>query len=285
MVGMAGTIESRDLSVLVKLVNNILNPRASKVLGVRQHAHLMMMFLILLPEIIRSRDLRPLDRTMANKVQKLNYRGRQVRLDLEYCDFHVRDGSFVFGSIREILIRDCYFKYHHPSIFPAAKTVVDIGANRGVFSTIVASVADFVLCVEAQPHFIPVIQHNMKANSFSNYAIECATIGSGGALGGDGSKSLRIRDLFQRYQLRRINFLKMDIEGSEFSLFEEFNWLEIVDSLSMEVHRAYGNPIDVIQKLTLHGFGVVLADKNLRLIHDPQYVDFIFASKPTTMGH
>jgi hypothetical protein len=264
---------------LQKLYNNILSRRAISVLGARQYVRLLATFGAKLPAIIKSRDLRPLDEAMSMYVDEVNYRGKTFKLDLRYCDERVRDGSFAFGGVREIYIRDCYFRYHAPSVFASAKTVVDLGANRGVFSTLMANVANSVLCVEALPHFVPVIRNNMAINRFENYTIESGLIGTGGAIGGNSSQFLTMEHLFERHQLTHVDLLKMDIEGSEFSLFSSGTWLDYVDSISMEVHHAHGDVNMILDRLRSNHFSISMADENLTLVKDSAAADFIFASK------
>jgi hypothetical protein len=264
---------------LRKLYNNILSPNALSVLGPEQYARLLGTCASRLPAILASRDLRPLDQAMSGKVDQISYRGIKFRLDLRFCDEHVRDGSFAFGGVREIYIRDCYLKFHEPSVFTSARIVVDLGANRGIFSTLMAATADFVLCVEALPQLAPVIRQNMAVNGFRNYGIESALIGAGGAIGGNASRFLTLEELFERHGLRQVNLLKMDIEGSEFSLFASEKWLDCVDSISMEVHRSHGDVDFVLDRLRSHDFDISMADENLKRVNDPTAADFIFASK------
>ena len=265
--------------IFTKLYRNVLSPRACSVLGAERYARLLGAFAVRLPAILRSRDLRPLDEAMSGADGEFRYRGVRFRLDMPFCDREVRDGSFAFGGVREICIRNCYFRHHDSSVFDSARVVVDIGANRGVFSTLMATVASHVLCVEGQPHFGPVIERNMAVNHFRNYAVDCAVMGTGGILPGDSFRPLTMEQLFERHGLERVDLVKMDIEGSEFSLFKTGGWLERVAAISMEVHRAHGDPGLVIETLRSRGFEVRMADENLGRVDDPGLTDFIYASR------
>ncbi len=143
--------------MLGKILNNLLSPRVLSVLGLRLYATYLSGFLTHLPEIARSRNLRCLDKFMGRFSKKFRYRGKEIVFDCGFCDEHVKDGTFAFGIAREIYIRDCYFKFHLPSTFTNARTILDLGANRGAFSVLMAAQADFVLSVEATEAFVPVI--------------------------------------------------------------------------------------------------------------------------------
>ncbi len=163
-----------------KIQNNLLTARAVSVLGPRLYADYLGGFVTHLPEIARARDLHVLDEMMGRVAKKFHYRGTEVAFDCGFCDEHIRDGSFAFGIAREIYIRDCYFKFHAPETFTNARTILDLGANRGAFSSLMAAQADFVLSVEATEAFVPVLHHNMQSNGCRRYAIETVFVGAGG---------------------------------------------------------------------------------------------------------
>ncbi len=264
---------------VAKLFNNLFSPRAVSVLGPGGYARYAGSFVSNLGRIARAGDLRPLDQAMGRTARRFRYRGRDVVFDCRFCDEQIRDGSFAFGLAREIYIRDCYFKHHAPSVFESARTVVDLGANRGAFSALMASRAERVISVEAQPEFVPVIRHNMEANGFKGFAIECSFIGEGGAFAGSSVPKITFEELLRRHEIETVDLLKMDIEGSEFALFESPGWLARVRALAMEVHPEHGDPSRVMQILKEHGFDQTIADENLKPAADPSTATFIYAWK------
>ena len=157
---------------------------------------------------------------------------------------------------------------------------MDLGANRGAFSTLMAANADFVISVEAQSEFLPVIHHNMQVNKFSNYAVENGFVGSGGILDNNQNYlSLTIEALMDKYNIEKVDLVKLDIEGSEFPLFTSPSWLRKIRALSMEIHLDYGNPNIVLESLRKYNFDIVMADENLRLVTDTTALCFIYAWK------
>jgi len=264
---------------LIKLWRNLLTPRALRVLGVRLWLRSLMMFLHRLPAIIRSRDLRPLDRELAADARAFTVRGARLLFDCAHSDFHVRDGTFAFGAVREIYVRDCYLAHHRATLWNGLGTVVDAGANRGAFSVMAAARSRFVLCVEAQAHFASVIRHNMQINGFANYAIETAKLGSGGQLLDGVGDCWAMEELLDRYGIAHADFVKLDIEGSEFALFDRPAWLRRVGALSMEVHPRHGDPGRLLRALREHGFEFRLADENLRPARCARAA-YVYAARP-----
>lgn len=264
---------------LKKLYNNIFSPRAISVLGFWAYVLYLRTFVSCVPKIVRSGDLRPLDEAMGFRTKLFKYRGRQVLFDCKFCDEEVRDNTFAFGLVRELFIRDCYFKFHPAHLFEQVKTVVDLGANRGAFSVLMARSAKFVLSVEAQGHFVPVIKHNMDINSFSNYAIDRCFVGGQGVLSGSEFPTKTMEQLLECHGINRVDLLKVDIEGSEFDLFRDAAWLNRVSAVSMEVHPSFGNVGVLIGELSRRAFRVVAADENMAFVPDGKGVAFIYAWK------
>lgn len=264
---------------LKKIHNNLLTTRAVSVLGPKLYADYLGGFVTHLPEIARSRDLHPVDQFMGRVAKKFRYRGTDVVFDCGFCDEHIKDGSFAFGIAREIYIRDCYFKFHLPATFADARTILDLGANRGAFSVLMAAQADFVLSVEATEAFVPVLHHNMQSNGCRRYAIETVFVGAGGEMGAGLFPTVTIEDLLRRHDIQNIDFVKMDIEGSEFALFESSDWLKGVKALSMEIHLPHGDPNQVLETLKRHDFLYAIANDNLDRISDVTQASFIYAWK------
>ena len=264
------------MNKIQKLKNNIISRRAISVLGVPVYAKYILSFLLSVPKIIKAGDFRPLDKSMGSHASRFYYRGSTILLDCQFCDDHLDEDSFAFGIAREIYIRDCYFKWHPKAVYENAKTVVDLGANRGVFSTLMTSQAESIVCVECGEQYPPVIKHNMEKNKYKSYSIETAYIGEGGTTESE-TERITVNELRTRHNIKHIDLMKMDIEGSEFALFESADWLEHVGAISMEVHPGSGNPNDILKTLDKHGFSCVAADENLGRLKDATHANFIYA--------
>jgi len=261
-----------------KLRNNILSGRAISVLGPVLYSVYFAKFFANIPDILRVSDLRPLDKSMGMTAKYFHYRGSTFIFDCQFCDEHLEEDSFAFGIAREIYIRDCYFKWHPPSIYDRARTVVDLGANRGAFSTLMTTRAEFILSVECGEQYVPIIKNNMNENKFTNYEIETAFVGAGGSTESDLPR-ITINDLFRMHNIESVDLLKLDIEGSEFALFDSADWLQRVSAISMEVHPLHGDPNAILKSVTQHGFSYAIADENLQRISDAKQANFIYAWK------
>jgi hypothetical protein len=266
-----------QFSKLRKLANNILNPRAPTVLGWRTYSRLLANFVRALPAIVRAGDLRPLDQSMGSKAEAFRFGGRELRFDCAFADDVIRDGSFAFGIVREILIRNCYFKYLPQDTLIGLERVVDLGANRGMFSILSAVFAKHILSIEANPAFRPVIMHNAQINGFGHIEVDTVFVGAGGSVGGKRYKHEDLSALLDRHGFASVDLLKMDIEGSEFALFEDPAWLARVRRLCMEVHPEYGPPQKIVNCLRAHGFSMAFADSCLRRVRPDQEFDFLYA--------
>ena len=254
--------------------------RAIKVLGISTYIRYIFTFTLQVFNIIKSKDLRPLDQKMGkNIVESFNYNGNKFIFDCFHCDETIKDGTYAFGVVREIYIRDCYFKYLPRDTYRNINNVVDIGANRGAFSTLMTTTANFILSVEAQKEFEPVIKNNMSKNRFTNYNLEIGFVGTGGELSNKNIRLFTILDLLNIHNIDQVDLLKMDIEGSEFSLFEDPAWLSRVNAICMEVHKKYGDPKQIIDTLSNSGFTLKIADENLNLLKDAEFANFIYAWK------
>jgi len=196
-----------------------------------------------LPDILRSRTLRAADEGMRGKVYTFRVLGQQVRLE----------GS-EFGLAREIYGRAVYFR--PPEVMlERGDIVVDLGANVGVFTALASVVASRVIAVEAQSEFVNQIYDNAARNGTRDRVeVEFGLIGAGSGAFSDASvlhsathfgvepPTLTMPDLMRRHALDRIDFLKVDIEGSEFALFAGGSeWLTSVDKMAMEVHPEFGD--------------------------------------------
>ncbi len=265
------------MTALTKISNNLLSARALAVLGPSLYIEYLALFVALLPSILKSHNLRPLDEAMGPRAKRLHFCGHSFIFDCGHCDAALHEESFSFGVARDIYIRDSYFKFHKAATFTRAKTILDLGANRGAFSCLMATHADYIVSVEPQRRYVPIIEHNLKLNGFQNYAVECGFVGRGGALPESPYERLTVESILQRHSLDHIDFIKMDIEGSEFALFDAPSWLERVDTLTVEIHSKYGNPASILEALSKRNFDFIAADENLVRVDSPRDAGFVYA--------
>ncbi|MCM3924895.1 FkbM family methyltransferase, partial [Frankia sp. AiPs1] len=222
------------------------------------------------PAVLRTGTLDAADRAMA--------RGGHTYRPLPGVQVTLPGGAF--GGAREMYCRGVYHAL--PGFAPAAgEVVVDLGANQGLFSVLAARAGADVIAVEAQRGFAAEFANHAAANGVSHrIQLLHALVGpsSGvfadprarhGATHWDGDvEGLTMAQVLESGGVDEVDLLKLDIEGSEFALFDEPGWLDAVGRLVMEVHPGFGDPATLVARLRQHGFEVTLLGNDLRRVQD-----------------
>ncbi len=271
-------------AVFRKLRNNLLNARAEEVLGRDHYMRFLGLFLRHLPRIAREGNMQFLDREVGRGMTEFNYRGRRVLYDCSLVDERIARGEirgvWSFGYLREIFIRDCYFKHMPDHVFEEARVVLDLGMNCGIFSSLMATRAEFIVGVDVNAGFLPVVEENLRSNGLQRFALEHGYIGGAGSFQQGDAPTLTITGLMIKHGLRHIDLVKMDIEGSEYQLFKDDAWLARVGAVTMELHRGYPGLDPLLAAFERHGFRLILADQDLERVNEPQQAEFLYAWKP-----
>jgi FkbM family methyltransferase len=250
----------RRLAADVKSVSVSVSPAA----GMRWLAALLVRF----AECARTRSLAPADRAWERHGATFRtVNGVTIALP----------GPYVPGA-REMYCRDVYLRTG--LTMPAAGAwVVDLGANRGLFTVWAAATGAKVLAVEAQAGFGPEIRRLAVGNRVAErvhveiaLAAGCRVPGSGigdevwrtaSHASPDRPADRSLPDLMTAYGIDRISLLKVDIEGGEFGVFapgEDLSWLDRVDQIAREVHHGFGDVGALIGSFHRKGFSVTLTD-------------------------
>jgi hypothetical protein len=260
-----------------KLSNNF-GMNAVSVLGWRVYCGLVFCFLLNCLKVVRSRDLRPVDRAFSQFLT-LTYRGESFQIDCPAVDLAAGEDTYVFGTIREIFVRDCYFKYLDipPGGFGCT---IDLGANRGVFSLLVSKFTSRLISIDCQEKYRKVFIELFRREPSSHVEFLSYFVGGPATLlpSRGARSSITFSSLLDEYNIGTVDLLKIDIEGSEFILMEEIADFQRINNIVMEVHPKYGDPATLVDKLLFEGFSVRCADANLRLCK-AESADFIYASR------
>jgi len=210
------------------------------------------------PAVVRGGTLAPVDAAMAGRPWSFTVDGREVAFD-----------GYSFGVARELYGRRAYFAAAGFSIRPG-DTVLDLGANAGLFTILAARLGARVVAVEANPACLELLASNIRRNGAEGaVVVEHALVGGGSGLFEDGTLApgVTVDELVHRHGLERIDFLKVDIEGSEYDLVASAGpWLDRVRMLAMEVHPEHGNPVELARVLTQAGFQLELRDADLHRV-------------------
>jgi FkbM family methyltransferase len=180
--------------------------------------------------------------------------------------------------------------------------VIDLGANRGLFSVWAAVTGATAVAVEAQQGFAPLIHDLAAYNGVAERVhVETAMAGgvtlSGATVGVLASDSrwagsthglaarpagISMPEVMLKYGIAQVGLLKVDIEGGEFALFgadEDLHWLRRVDQVVLEVHGRHGNAAAVVERLREAGFGVDLRDDDGRVTARSARLAYAYCSR------
>jgi len=158
------------------------------------------------------------------------------------------DNSGSTTCYREVVVDDCYnlLKYaqsHKPS------TIVDIGANIGVFSKFCTLLFPSASIYAYEPNPIALKWLNHNAHNTHIQVFPCAVGNQSGAvalktncdstigyLSLDGDLSVQCIPSFEVAENLSIDLLKMDCEGGEWSILQDPNLLERTKNFCLEYH-------------------------------------------------
>jgi FkbM family methyltransferase len=217
------------------------------------------------PECLKARNLQPADRRMGRGPFGVVRQRARAKLA----------GQQVFSGIREIWVRDVYLKDNYLEI-PPRGLVIDLGANMGNFTNLALAQHDDVRVIAVEPSrsLSNAIRESLSINGWSNRAsIKRAFVGVKTevqirvASDPDYRETQYISEaaFLEEFDIRRVDFLKCDIEGSEFFLTEPGSrLLSLTKNLAIEVHPTGGSVKDFLSFLGAAGFeiGSVVEDRS-----------------------
>jgi len=210
-----------------------------------------------LPACLKTRNLQPADLRMGSGPFLVNRAGARAQLI----------GRQVFSGIREIWVRDVYLKNDYLTI-PTGATVVDLGANLGNFTILALAQHDDVRVVAVEPSL--ALSDNLLAvasnNGWSNrVAVKRAFVGVATPVQSRDAENpdymtapfISEQEFLVEFGIRRIDFLKCDIEGSEFFLMDpNSKLLSITTNLAIEIHAWGGSVPGFLEHLLKVGFEI-----------------------------
>lgn len=215
--------------------------------------------------VLSSKKLTMVDAAMSRDMT-VRFGNSRLTVPLRQMDqiLAAHEDSPSFGTVREIYARDCYLK--HLILKKPLRAVLDLGANRGMFSllALVYLGAEVVVGVEPNPVYGSVFQLLLEANhcAVGRSARYTKLIGSPLTERGDQDRYVSIPTIMREQSIDRFSLVKIDIEGGEKDLFGEPNWLRNVDNLTMELHpQSAGNLSLIPAALERYGFSYRLSDQ------------------------
>ena len=233
------------------------------------------------PMILKERKFYPADRKMQGRIDYkiLNF---WINIDLD----QFRPG-LAFSFLREFAGRDVYFRRFDKSKLKF-DTSIDIGANNGFVTEVFAiASAGKGKIISVEPLYnSELYTKNLLERHPNVIRIEKAVLDDNPESAKYLEDLVNLQDLatttieriYDDYSIEKVNFMKIDIEGGEFSMFRETKWLDSVENLVMEVHEGHGNPVLLTDALVASGFSVACTD-NFGNTVPASHVDYLYASR------
>jgi FkbM family methyltransferase len=214
----------------------------------------LLFIFLTLPQCIKFKNLQPADKLFGEG---------PIKVKPKYGSVHLLGGQ-IFSSIREIWVRNVYLKDDFIKI-PDEGIVVDLGANVGSFTmqALANSKNCNVIAVEPNEELNRLFSRQIEFNSFSSrvilhrFFIGFRSAKQNQMLNDPLSKDAQFitqKEFIEMNKLSRIDFLKCDIEGSEFDFINDTSLLQITKQLAIEIHDFAGDRNIFIKKLKEFGF-------------------------------
>ena len=189
-------------------------------------------------------------------------------------------------TFEKIFLFDEY-DFDFPSFINQPKVIVDAGANIGLSAIFFANKFPNAKIIALEPEPKNIEQFKLNTQNYPNIKlVEAALWKTSGwieivdkGLGEAGFmvkevpekssksiKSISLDKLIQEFDIQVIDFLKIDIEGSEKEVFENANlWLKNVKSFSVELHDHMKQACSksVFKAVTQHNFQFDQKGENL----------------------
>jgi len=190
----------------------------------------------------------------------LKKRYQKQTINLGGMPFDIADGASFYWSHKEIF-KDGIYKFQCDKDNPV---ILDCGSNYGTSILYFKSIYPnaIITGIEADPKIFNILQKNINNRYTDVSLLNKAISNEKGAIkffgeGADGGRAHKIKESRKTYKIdtvsldelldRKIDFLKMDIEGAETDVFSSAQNLYNVEKLFIEYHSF----IDEKQKLGL----------------------------------
>ena len=161
-----------------------------------------------------------------------------------------------------LILKEVFLERTYADYFPfyEAATIVDIGAHYGFFTLFAAKNTDAqarIYAFEPATANFKRLQNNLKAHDLDHVVAEQFAVSDQNGMvdiylgrsennsifqRGEGASesvpAITLAEIFNRYQIDSINFLKMDCEGAEYPILFQLpeNLFQKIQTISLEFH-------------------------------------------------
>jgi FkbM family methyltransferase len=179
-----------------------------------------------------------------------------VFLRRQYPAYKEYEPDVIIDAGANIGLATLFFKYHYPNAKIIAIEPDD--ENCALFDRNTAELKDvYLLRGGVWPDKNNTLTIRNPGAAAYSYQLEISE---------HGVKAWTIPDVMQKFDLSHIDFLKMDIEGGEREMFSNnFEWLEDIDNLMVEVHDHYapGASQALLRAIGPRGFHFAFCGENV----------------------
>jgi 23S rRNA U2552 (ribose-2'-O)-methylase RlmE/FtsJ len=159
----------------------------------------------------------------------------QLKNKIEFDFYFMEIYDFEFSPTKCIYeMNDC--------IIEKNDIVVDLGSNIGLFTRLASEKSKMVISIEGSPEYFSCLVENncdLKNIKFINANIVSENNRLSNTWSANKSPiDLTLKDIFYLYNLDTIDFLKIDIEGGEYSLFRDIDdtYIKRIKKIAIETH-------------------------------------------------
>lgn len=213
---------------------------------------------------------------------RVTVNGRRLRLTirLNSSDLHVFREIFLHGALDDVV----------GDQLAEARTIVDLGSNIGLATAYLACWATRATfyCAEPAPENNVVARRTANDNSIDAVIESIAVLDYNGSvkfypnqwwassstvmavINARTTRAERfehslilpskivptstVTTFLQRHRLAHVDLMKIDVEGAELQIMQgDTDWLDAVDTVAIEIHRKYVNPVPVEAAFARHG--------------------------------
>lgn len=223
------------------------------------------------------KTLAPVDGAMSGRIPFVLAGGIVVvPLDEMTADLAGHDPTPTFGGAREMYGGNVYLRAFWPTM--KARTIVDLGSNRGLFLALAAKVlgAERGVAVEPEAFYLPACRALLVENDIDPGRFPRIHRFASGT---SGPQTVTLAEILDDHSLAEVDVLKCDIEGGEFDVFKEADeTVRRVRNIAMELHPEKGDVGNLARILGTHGFDVRITDQFGSEI-PPESGHYLYASR------
>lgn len=184
-----------------------------------------------------------------------------IQIDGTGLDFDISDSELAFHFANQYNYTDAILAQFKDNLYkqfiaPADRVILDIGANVGLFALHVMPYVDRIICVEPTPEHMSKqrkiltgypVEHEEAALSDHTGETKfywCGINTTMNSLQPRGDREfmvpcITLKDLCDKYKLQKVNFCKIDIEGSEWTALTPETIKPVydtIDKIFVELH-------------------------------------------------